>query len=120
VMTALGKCTACDEDALADAKGEPHIHPKLGVLLCERCYGRDTRVFELDVRALGSHPSFVCLSLSAVVARTATRSRTNPRTSPLTFRIASTCTGRWLRTTVSMVRGRRRPRGVRPLHQLLL
>lgn len=50
MMSTLGKCTACDEDALADAKGEPHIHPHLGVLLCERCLGRDTRVFELDVR----------------------------------------------------------------------
>ena len=68
MMSALGKCTACDEDALADAKGEPHIHPKLGVLLCERCYGRDTRVFEVDVRnPLCSLPPFDHLSLPANV-----------------------------------------------------
>ena len=50
-MATLGKCTACKEGALADAHGHPFLHPKLGVLLCERCHGRDTRVFEVDVRA---------------------------------------------------------------------
>ena len=39
-MATLGKCTACKEDALADAHGHPFLHPKLGVLLCERCHGR--------------------------------------------------------------------------------
>ena len=49
-MSVLGKCTGCSVDALADKAGGAHVHPKLGVLLCERCYDRDTRVFELDVR----------------------------------------------------------------------
>ena len=62
----LGKCTACNDDALPDDKGSAHIHPKLGALLCERCYIRDTRVFALDVRDMHSllcscpPPVFIC------------------------------------------------------------
>ena len=49
-MPVLGDCTACSGEALDDASGCAHIHPKLGVLLCERCFGRATREFEVDVR----------------------------------------------------------------------
>lgn len=46
----LGTCTGCGGDARADQDGAPRLHPKLAVLLCEKCLDRDTRAFELDVR----------------------------------------------------------------------
>jgi hypothetical protein len=49
MASSFGTCTACGDDAPC-AQDEPFLHPKLGALLCERCYGRDTRVFDLDVR----------------------------------------------------------------------
>jgi hypothetical protein len=62
---ALGKCTACNYDALPDDEGSAHIHPKLGALLCDRCYNRVTRVFTLDVR--DNHaPSALLLSTACV------------------------------------------------------
>ena len=44
------KCTACGDGVQHD--GSPHLHPKLGSLLCERCHVRVTRDFPLDVRSL--------------------------------------------------------------------
>lgn len=96
VMPVLGKCTACAEDALPNAEGDAYVHPNLGVLLCERCYDRNTRVFEKDVR----DALYDCLSfdpITVILHRTAALRAQQLRTSPLTLLCG---TGRWLRNAM--------------------
>jgi hypothetical protein len=83
--TPLGKCTACGCDAEADDDGAPRLHPKLAVLLCERCLERDTRVFEVDVRPTPPpqflRASFVSQRHARFTLRTGTFRRTVTRCS---------------------------------------
>ena len=105
VSAPLGNCTACGCDAQADATGAPRLHPKLAVLLCERCFDRSTRVFPIDVR---TQPTGLPPLRTPVSQRHTHRVQVPGRA------------GGRLRNAVSLVWYGRRSGRLRPLHQRIL